>query len=62
MNAEQLRKKLFTEDGIPKCAVCGTRMKLDESKNLKTKGYVWKLDCVCTVTDPKLKNLRMSLG
>ena len=54
---EALREFLFTKEGTPKCAKCGTPMvNAVDTKTGKISKYIWKTTCGHS------GNLRLSLG
>lgn len=59
MSHQELKEKMFTEDGKPKCSICGKPMENAYDTILKKKSkYLWKLVCNCC----KNKNFRLSVG
>jgi hypothetical protein len=57
-----IKTDLFSENGKPKCAVCGKEMKKSvDSKTGQISQFIWELNCEC-VKNEKLKGLRLSLG
>jgi len=50
-----VQPELFTSDGKAKCGVCGSVMQQVDT-------YTWKWACRCVEKNPKLKDLRLSIG
>jgi hypothetical protein len=56
-----IKTDLFSENGKPKCAVCGKEMKKAVDSKTGQIQYIWELNCDCA-KNPKFKNLRLSIG
>lgn len=55
---KEMRKKIFTKDGKPKCFYCGKPMKnAKDSITGKMSKYLWKCDCPSYP-----KNMILSVG
>ena len=57
-----IKTDLFSENGKPKCAICGKEMKKTiDSKTGQISQFIWELNCECA-KDPRLNKMRLNIG